>query len=183
MSKATSLNNLEHMDPNISQEVDRVLAEVEASKNNQVPPPQIQQQMPQQPQVIQQMPPMQGQQLPPPQQIPPPPQQMQQMPPQQREYVQNMDPNFVMPNFYNNQKPQGNGIFDFLQSFLFIGDELKWVGILVGLFFFMNQTQTINFLSKYLTFTIDELGNSTMVGTIARGLILSVFFVLINKFL
>lgn len=181
MSKATSLNNIERVDPNVSQQIDNVLAEIESAKHNQMPPQQVQQQ----PQVIQQMPPMQGQQLPPPQQIPPtqqfpemiPQQQHTQPPPQQyipqmpREYTQNM------------MQSNKDGILGFLSSFLIIGDELKWMGILTFLFIIINLQQSINFIGNYFSFTITEIGNSTVLGSLIRGIILSFVFVLVNKFI
>lgn len=180
MSKATSLNNIEY-DPNVSTEIDSVLAEIESSKHNQVPPPQQQQQMAPPPV---QMPPNQGQQLPPQQyqQMPRDMQPPQQMPPQQQQ--QQMQTPIVPPNFY--QEPPQNttgGILDFLQSFMIMGDEIKWVTIIAGLFVIMNAERTIGFIAKYLTFTVNEIGTPTLIGKVARGLILSIFFVLINKFI
>lgn len=167
----------EQMDPNVSAEINNILAEIDASKHNQAPPQQqqqipqqvpqqMQQQMPQQmpQQMQQQMPPMQGQQLPPPQQAIPPPQQQ------------------PMPPYMYQQQPQP-GILDFLQNLLIMGDEIKWVMIIVGLFFVLSTQTSIEFFGKYLPFTINELGNSTIIGVIARGLALSVIFVLTTKFI
>lgn len=170
MSKATSLNNIDNMDPNVSHEIDNVLAEIETSKHNKAP-----QQLPQQisqPQQysMPQMPPMKGQQLP---------------PQQPQQYIQNPNPNYAMPNFYHNQ-PQRSGIMEFLSSFMIVDNELKWMGIIVGLFLLLNMTQTINLLGKYLPFTMTftEMGNkSSILGMIARGLIFGLLFVLINKFM
>lgn len=183
MSKATSLNNIEY-DPNVSNEIDSVLAEIESSKHNQVPiqHQQAPQQMPPPPV---QMPPNQGQQL--------PPQQYQQMPrdlpqqPQQPQVPEQVirDPSKMMaPNFYQ-QPPQNTsgGILDFLQSFMIIGDELKWVAIIAGLFIIMNTETTIGLIGKYLSFTVNEIGVPTIIGNVTRGLVLSLLFVLINKFI
>lgn len=165
MSKATSLNSISQMDPNVSHEIDNVLAEIESSKHNLQP--QQQQQLPQMiPQQVQQMPPMQGQQLPP------------------QQYIQSQNPNFAMPNYYQNQSQQSSGgIMDFLASFMIGDNELKWVVIIAGLFVLMNLNQTVNLFGKYMSFTVNELGNSTIVGNVARGLTLSLVFVLINKFM
>ena len=177
MSKATSLNNIEKVDPNVSQQIDNVLAEIESNKNNQISQQQ-------QPQMIQKMPPMQGQQLPPPQQIPPP--QMEQLP----EMIQSQPPqNYNIPNnmpMYPSMMKQNqsqDGILGFLSSFLLIGDDLKNIGIIVALFVIVNLQPVMNLIGKYLTFTIDEIGNSTILGSIIRGIILSFVFVLITKFI
>ena len=180
MSKATSLNAIESSgNTNVSHEIDNVLAEIESSKHNQVP-----QQLP--PQQPVQMPPMQGQQLPPqqyqqqPREMPPQYQQPQEMPPQ---YIQSQDPQYAMPNFVQNYESKSSGILDFLQSFLIMGDEFKYVAIIAGLFVAMNLSQTISFIGRYIPFTVNELGSSTLLGNVTRGLVLSIIFVLINKFI
>lgn len=185
MSKATSINSIEQIDPNVSTEIDNVLAEIESSKHNQVPQ---QQQMPQQqmmqPQQSMQMPPNQGQQLPP-QQYQQMPRDMNQLPQQQHSQQYSSPPTpYQMPQhmMYPPQNQTG-GILDFLQSFLIMGDEIKWVVIIAGLFVLMNTEKTVGLLAKYLSFTVDDLGQSTLIGMLARGLVLSVLFVLINKFI
>lgn len=156
--KATSINNIDNVDMNVSQEINNVLSEIEQSKNNEMPP--------QLPQMI-------------PQQMPAPQQPLQQVP---QQYAQ--DPNFNMPNYYKNFPTQSSGgVFDFLKSFMIVGNEFKFVGIIAALFFIMNMSQTKNMLGKYLKFTLNDLGDSTMVGIIARGLIVGLIFVLINKFM
>jgi len=167
MSKGTSINNLSDVDMNVSQEINNVLAEIETSRNNEMPQQQQMQQMQQMPQMIQQMPPNLGQQLPPPQQVP-------------QQYIQQQN-----PNYYQNFPigPSSNGILEFFQNFMIMGDELKLVALIAGLFFVMNMSQTKNMLGKYLQFTINELGDSTMIGLVARGLILGLIFVIINKFI
>ena len=171
MSKSTSLNSLEHMDPNVTNEIDNVLAEIESSKHNNPPPTQ---------QI--QMPPMQGQQLPPQQPV----QEQRQMYEQPLQQLPQM-PTPMMPNYYQNPmvapSQTQSGLLDFLQSFMIMGDEFKWVGIIAGLFVLMNLPQTINLISNYLSFTVNELGNVTMLGDVARGLVLGVLFVLSNKFI
>jgi len=164
MSKGTSINNLDNMDMNVSQEINNVLAEIETSRNNEMP----QQQMQQMPQMVQQMPPNQGQQLPPPQQVP-------------QQYMQ-QNPN---PNYYKNfpTQPSSNGLMDFFKNFMIMGDEFKLVGIIAALFFAMSMSQTKGMIGKYLKFTINELGDSTMLGLVARGLIVGLIFVVINKFI
>lgn len=158
MSKATSLNQM-NMDMNVSQEVENVLAEIESSKNNQIPLPQ----MVQQTQQTQQTPDL--------------------VPPQ---YHQNTHPNPEMSEYYAKNFPtqhQNGGIMDFFKGMMIVGDEFKWVGLIAGLFLLMNLTQTKNMLGQYLQFTINELGDSTMIGIVARGLILGLVFVIINKFI
>ena len=180
MSKSTSLNSLGDMDPNVTNEIDTVLAEIESSKHNNPPPPQQQITMP----------PMQGQQLPPQQpiqqmqQMPPPPQQLPQM--IQQPQTPNPNQNFMPPPYYmqGQQPPQPqSGILDFLQSFLIMGDEFKWVAVIASLFVLMNMNQTVNFVSKYLSFTVNELGSPTILGNVTRGLFLGIVFVLVNKFI
>ena len=177
MSKATSINNLNNVDMNVSQEINNVLAEIESSRNNeqQQQHQQQHQQSQQLPQMIQQMPPMQGQQMPPPQQVPP--QYAQQMQ-QQQQMQQN-------PNYYKNfpTQPESGGIMDFMKGFMIVGDEFKLVGLIAGLFFIMSMSQTRNMLGKYLKFTINDLGDSTMVGLVTRGLIVGLVFVVVNKFI
>ena len=160
MSKATSINNLNDVDMNVSQEINNVLAEIETSRNNEA------QQLPQ---MVQQMPPNIGQQMPPPQQVPP-------------QYMQQMQQN---PNYYKNfpVESSSGGIMDFLKNFMIVGDEFKLVGIIAGLFFAMSMSQTRSMLGKYLKFTINELGDSTMIGLLTRGLIVGLVFVTINKFI
>lgn len=183
MSKATSLNNIEY-DPNVSNEIDSVLAEIESSKHNQVPP----QQMAPPPQV--QMPPNQGQQLPPQQYQQMPrdlPQQQPQHPPQHpqgpEQVIMDAPKQMMPPNFYQPPQNTSGGILDFLQSFMIIGDELKWVAVIAGLFVIMSSETTIGLIAKYLSFTVNEIGVSTIIGNVTRGLILSLLFVLINKFI
>jgi len=165
MSKATSINNLDNMDMNVSQEINNVLAEIETSRNNEMP--QQQQQQQQMPQMVQQMPPNQGQQLPPLQQVPP-------------QYSQQQN-----PNYYKNfpTQPASSGLMDFFSNFMIMGDEFKLVGVIAVLFFAMSMSQTKGMIGKYLKFTINELGDSTMLGLVARGLIVGLMFVVINKFI
>lgn len=178
MSKATSLNNIEY-DPNVSNEIDNVLAEIESSKHNQVPPQQMA------PPSVQ-MPPNQGQQIPPqqyqqmPRDLPPTRQAPQQVPEQ---VIMDAPKQMMAPNFYQPPQNTSGGILDFLQSFMIIGDELKWVAIIAGLFVIMSSETTIGLIAKYLSFTVNEIGVSTIIGNVTRGLILSLLFVLINKFI
>ena len=163
MSKATSLNKM-NMDMNVSQEVENVLAEIESSKNNQIPqqlPQMVQQTQDQVPPQYQTMPPNQGQQLPPPN--------------------VGMMPDYYAKNFPT--QPPSSGIMDFFKNMMIVGDEFKWVGVIAGLFLLMNLAQTKNMLGKYLKFTINELGDSTIIGIVARGLILGLIFVIVNKFI
>ena len=86
-----------------------------------------------------------------------------------------------MPNFYPNQ-PQSNGIMDFFSNLLVSVDEIKVVGIIAALFFMLNMQPVINMVGKYLAFTVNELGNSSMIGHVCRGLIAGLIFVITNKF-
>ena len=168
----------EQMDPNVSAEINNILAEIDASKHNQAPPPQ---QAPPQ-QIPQQMPPQQV----PPQQPPMPPMQGQQLPPQhyQQQAIPPPQQPPMSPYMYQQQMPQPqSGILDFVQSLLIMGDELKWVVIIAGLFVVLSTQTSMDFFGKYLPFTINELGNSTVIGMIARGLVLSVIFILTTKFI
>lgn len=164
MSKATSLNAIDNMDINVSQEVENVLAEIASSKNNQIPTQQQQQQH-QLPQMIpqQMMPPNQGQQLPPPSQ-----------------HIQGANPNL---NFYPNYpQPPQSGIVDFISNLFVSGTELKFVAIIAALFVITNMQTSIDLLGKYLAFTITDLGNSSMMGNLTRGLIVGLVFIILNKF-
>lgn len=178
MSKATSINSLTS-DANISHEIDGVLAEIESSKiNESMPPPQMQQQV--------QMPPQQQQQVHMPRQMetqtPPqmPPQMPQQIPPEIAQQLQNQPPQFYS-NFPVASK-SNSGIMDFINGLLIQGPEIKWIAIIAGLFVALNLRQTVEFVGKYLPFTINELQNSTILGHLSRGLILGLLFVVVNKF-
>lgn len=171
MSKATSINAIDNVDRNVSQEINNVLAEIETSKNNEMQP---QQQLPQMVQQQQMMPPMQGQQLPP-----------QQVPQYIHHQQQQQDQGYPAPNYYKNfpTEPPSGGIMDFLSSFMMVGDEFKTVGMIAALFFLMSMSQTKKMLGNYLKFTINELGDSTLIGLLTRGLVVGLIFVTINKFI
>ena len=164
MSKATSIQSLTS-DANISHDVENVLAEIEASKINEtVVAPQQMQQMPQ---------------MPPPQQMPT--QQVPQIPPEIAQQLQNQQPQQFYQNFPVPQQ-SGSGVMDFINGLMIQGPELKWLAIIAGLFVVLNLNQTVDFVGKYLPFTLNELGNSTMIGHLSRGLVLGLLFIIVSKF-
>ena len=169
MSKATSIQSLTS-DANISHDVESVLAEIEQGKiNESMAPPQMQQQMPQMPQ----MPPQQVPQQMPTQQVP-------QIPPEIAKQLQNQPQQFYSQFPVSQQS--NSGIMDFINGLLIQGPELKWLAIIAGLFVVLNLNQTVEFVGKYLPFTLNELGNSTMIGHLSRGLVLGLLFVIVSKF-
>ena len=166
MSKATSIQSLTS-DATISYDVESVLAEIEQGKMNENRPvPQIQK-MPQ-------MPPQQVPQQMPTQQVP-------QIPPEIAKQLQNQQPQQFYSQFPVSQQ-SSSGVMDFINGLLIQGPELRWIAIIAGLFIALNLNQTVEFIGKYLPFTLNELGNSTMIGNLSRGLILGLLFVVTTKF-